>query len=182
MTDNATVPTTQNQVLPQDAGSTGGAAPLVSGAAPQPDSQTLPTVPAPPAGQPPSTDPAQAGAPQKSPLDMLEDILADAQKKDQAKKGETEAAAKAEAEAKAAAEKAAQEAALEAEKLRQQQEDELQLKQKQEELKTIVETPQYQARVDQQQAEEQKHAAEDAAGAGFQITQLGHTKIQVDES
>jgi hypothetical protein len=182
VTDTTQIPTTQSQVLPQDAGST-GAAPTSVGAAPPltPDPSLVPATPT------VSPDPVQAnvptsGTPQKSPLDMLEDILADAQKKDQAKKGEVEAAAKAEAEAKAAAEKAAQEAALEQEKVRQQQEDEALLHQKQEELKTIVETPEYQARVEQQTAEEQKHADETAAGAGFQITQLGHTKIEVDDS
>lgn len=129
----------------------------------------------------PPQPPIDPNAPQKSPLDLLEDILADAQKKDSAKAEEKVEAAKNEEQAKAAADQAATDAAIEAEKEKHRLEDEALLKQKQEELKTIVDTPEYQAKMAQEEAADKQEAEEFSAGQGFDITQLKHTKIQVDE-
>jgi hypothetical protein len=132
----------------------------------------------------PGSDPSQPA--QKSPLDILEEILRES--KDQGGGGPAGPGQPPEPEGPVVGEdgltdeeRAAQQAEREAEKERQRQEDAAALQQQLQALKTIDQTPQYQARVAQEQAEVAADAAKDAALDGFEIFQLKHTKITPDD-
>lgn len=134
----------------------------------------------PPAGGAAPT-PAPAGAPgaQKSPLDVLEDILNES--KGAGGAGADPAAAKAAAEAQVAADAAKAEAEamaqVQADMEKQRVEDQQQLQQQISNLSSIKDTPAYQARVAQDEEKKRQDAATASAGEGFDIVQLGHTKV-----
>ncbi len=139
--------------------------------------------------QPPASDPP---ADQKSPLDILEEILGDA-----AKKGGAGAAAGAvptsdapntpadptmSADRQAQPPPPPQEPAMtieEAEAIKQAhlEADQVALQQKVAELQTITQTPQYQARVEQNTAAATTSEEQTNSQAGFEIVQLEHKKI-----
>ena len=111
-----------------------------------------------------------APADDKNPLDVLEDILKDAKAKGTNQKGPSpeEIAAQQEAEA---LQKAQQ---MQAEhRVQDQQEILAQISQ----LETIKDTPEYHAKVEQEQQAQEEKADEQQAQDGFQIYQLGHKKI-----
>ncbi len=123
-------------------------------------------------------DPA-GGAPagdQKNPLDVLEELL----KESQAKIGPPGGGKAADAPAEPAGptpEQLQQQAELE-ERLRQQAVlDQQAIEKRRIELLGLKDTPQYQARVQQDQAKADDLQSKDTAGQGFQILQLDHTKI-----
>lgn len=129
-----------------------------------------------------ASSPASAPSGQKSPLDILEEILkeSDAQKTGVAGAGSDSASG----QAAAGDEPQPSDEELQAQ-IQQQQEaqrlaDEAALKQQIEELKTINQTPQYQAAQaqDQAEADERQHEADELVG--LEIRQLEHTKIPVD--
>lgn len=127
------------------------------------------------AGADPATDPAA----QKNPLDVLEELL----KESQAKVGGGSMPGMP-GDPGAAAEPAGptpEQLQLQAEyeeKLRQQAIlDQQALEQKRAELEEIKHTPQYQARVQQDQEKADVQQAKSSAGQGFDIKQLEHTKI-----
>jgi len=107
----------------------------------------------------------------KNPLDVLEDILKEAKAKGAAKNtGPTpeEIAAQEEAEALKQAQQ------MQAEhRVQDQQEILVQIS----ELDTIKDTPEYQAKVQQEQAAKDEKAEEQQSQDGFQIYQVGHKKI-----
>lgn len=111
----------------------------------------------------PVSDDIQSGAPQgQSPLDVLDQILNDAQDK----------------AAKEADEKAKEEERKVQEELeRQKQEDARKLQEELEKLKNVTQSPEYQARVEQQQTEDQQSQDKKTAMEGLEIIQIGHTKI-----
>jgi hypothetical protein len=130
--------------------------------------------------------------PQKSPLDILEELLNDTKAKGGAK-GKSSAAlpgvnpgvpdggaADEAAEAAAKAEEAAK-AAEEAERQRiiaqRKLEDEQHLIAQRAAMEELKNTPQYQARVQQDQQEEEEHKQHDEAVQGYEIKQLEHKKI-----
>lgn len=109
--------------------------------------------------------------PQKSPLDLLEDILNES--KNAGGAADPAAAAAAEAEAIAA---------QQAEKISQMQAqnkvaDEQAIEQGIAELSSIKDTPAYQARIQQEAATVQAHDQQADAQRGFEIKQLSHKKI-----
>ncbi len=126
-----------------------------------------------PITQPPATplpaDPAAGGG--KSPLDMLEQIL-----KDQKQEG-AEAPATPVAAPVVPAEPLISPEELQAQQAAHKAQDEVDLKAKIAELETIKQTPEYQARVEQN-AQAQTQAEEAHSGQeGFEIRQLDHTKV-----
>lgn len=123
-------------------------------------------------------------APTKSPLDILEEILNDPSKK----AVQPAAAAATGAPPPNPGEPVPAESALppipqpsEAEILAQQQaqliKDQAELITEQANLQTIVDTPAYQARVQQAAATAEESQRQALAGQGFEIKQLDHTKI-----
>lgn len=126
------------------------------------------TDPSAPAASDPQAAPIQPTAPQggqsKSPLDVLDQILNDAQTK------ATETAAQQEEAEKNKLEEAA---------ARQKEEDKQLLEQQIAELQHVKETPEYQARVQQiaEQSQAQAQHAEEMAGS--EIRQIEHTKVDV---
>lgn len=124
--------------------------------------------------------PAPKSDAQKSPLDVLEEILNES-KGSSGGPAVDPAAAKAAAEAQAAAEAAKAEAEamakVQADMERQRLEDQQKLKEQITDLKTIKDTPAYQARVAQDEEKKQEAAATAVAGAGYEIVQLDHTKV-----
>lgn len=129
-----------------------------------------------PIAKPATTNPSNASdasdvtkdAKKKDPLDVLEDILADAKKvagdANQAKKDAEAEEQRKEAEMKAQMEQhAAQDAAT--------------LVIQQQELSQIAQTPEIQERIRQDQEKKQEEQAEKVAAQGYDIKQLGHTKL-----
>lgn len=111
------------------------------------------------------TDPAQTpNPPKQDPLAVLEDLLNTTQ---------NDAAKAKAAEAQAAAQNA-QIAQLGAE---HQAQDQQALQQQIAELAAIKDTPEYQARVQQDTAQTQANQQQSTAQQGYEIKQLGHTKI-----
>ena len=148
MTDSATNPITQNDLtLPTLDPAVLTADPSVSPSVPT-DSQA-------------STPPAADGK-SPSPLDVLDQILNDAQSK-----------------AKAAEEVKKQEEAkkIEEELERQRQEDAVKVQAQIEELQTVKESPQYQAMVNQHQEQVQQKEDHQKKMDGMEIVQLQHTKL-----
>jgi hypothetical protein len=115
----------------------------------------------------------------KSPLDVLEEILG--------KPGAgLSDADRAQADQKVAETLADQEQAklqeqLAVEEQQQRAEDEAAILQKKQELATVTQSPEYQARVQQEQQEVQAEAAAEEALDGFEIHQIEHTRIDVPE-
>lgn len=109
--------------------------------------------------------PAQPGG--KNPLDVLEEILNQSKKEDTAQQAEAQQAAAEQAEmAQAQQEMAAQ-----------RREDQAKIQQQLEQLKTIEDTPQYQARVEQEAAKVQEKQDSENGTKGNEIRQIQHTKI-----
>lgn len=131
----------------------------------------LPAFPPSPANSGASGKPA---AGQKSPLDVLEDILNDAKGNAQANQAQ-DAAAKAEQEAALAEQKQKEDL----EKLRQQKklEDEQKIQQQLASMQQVMASPiqQERAKQDQEKVETLKHQL--TADEGFEIVQLDHIKI-----
>lgn len=129
--------------------------------------------------QPFPKSPAPTG--QKSPLDILEEILNEA---DAQEDGDTAAAGAPKAGATPAAEPQVPDAEIQAQIKQQEeqhkQQDAIALQQKIEELKTITQTPEYQAAQTQDHAKEEKLHQEEEERAATEIRQLQHTKIPVD--
>lgn len=167
------------------------------------DDQSLPTVPMPadPASNDAGADPqAQASTqvgPQKSPLDILEELLSDARGKSPGSQAGEEpkvpdlsgmadlsspsGGGKGEPSAEEAAAQAARKQAEEAERQKlmaeQQIEDEQQLAVQRQAMEEIKTTPEYQARVQQEEEKKQQQAQDVANQTGFEIVQLQHKKI-----
>jgi hypothetical protein len=108
-------------------------------------------------------DTSTQAAPQKSPLDILEDILdnAEAQKEDQ--------------EALKVAQQ--QEAELKAREEEARQRDLAQLEQERAKMTELEHSPQAQARATQMQTKTEETLQKASDSQGFEIRQLGHTKI-----
>ncbi len=128
-----------------------------------------------PPNLPPSTptDPANPGAPQKSPLDILEDILG----KDPNAAG---AAVPDASPAPADAPPSQPQPTLEEIRALEQEmavRDQAALAAKQAEMASITESPEYQVRVTQDEAAAEQTATASDALEGFEIKQLDHTKI-----
>ncbi len=115
-------------------------------------------------------DNSQGTAGQQNPLDVLEDILNDAKKKSGG--GDPD-----EAKKKAEEEEAQKLAEVEAAEQQQRAKDAQALKQQIAGLSAIKETPQYQARLEQDAEKQEQQQQDQADGEGFEIRQLGHTKI-----
>ena len=139
----------------------------------------------------PAAIPDSASAPakaQKSPLDILEEILKEADSQDAAKAGSTpSAAAPASPDPAVTPEQTAEaDAAVQAQIAQQQeaqrQQDQIALQQQIEALKTISDTPQFQAAQEQHQEEQDVRDSEDVGRVGNEIRQLEHIKIPVDPS
>jgi hypothetical protein len=112
----------------------------------------------------------------KSPLDILEEILDES---DEIEKKEAEIKAKKEAQEEAA--KAAEIAAYEAEVARQKQLDQERLSSQLQELKTIEQTPQYQARKEQIEDQKNQDSTNKQNSEGFEINQIDHKKVSPQE-
>lgn len=110
------------------------------------------------------------GGVSKSPLDVLEEILGDAKGAAQAAQAQNSAQEQEKLELE-------QQAALEAEREQQRAEDAEKLREQMQALQEIHSMPQEQARSEQNQAVEDKKDSEEAANEGFEIVQLGHTKL-----
>lgn len=123
---------------------------------------------------PTASDPA--APPQKSPLDILEEILQ--QKGGVGEPADAASAAPAAPVVDPAAEEAAKLAEIKALEQQSQAEDQAALAAKQAELASAKQTPAYQARVKQDQATKQQSDSQNAAHEGYQIKQLQHTKIE----
>lgn len=116
---------------------------------------------------------------QQSPLDILEEILS--KNKGTAGVGDDVAAdPKADATSQAE-EEAAQLAAVRQQGEEQRQLDQVELQQQLQALQGVRSMPQYQARVEQQQAEQEEKASTAAELAGTEIIQIQRTKIEVEE-
>ncbi|HYD34660.1 MAG TPA: hypothetical protein VD999_01190 [Vitreimonas sp.] len=135
----------------------------------------------PQAGGQPTAAGQPGGMPQKSPLEILEEILGDAKNKAGAGAPAAESAQSAGAVAADPAATSADEAAKLAEiqaRIEQQKiVDQQLLTQQLADLKQIEQTPEYQAKVSQEHAKEEADAAKVAATDGFEIVQLGHKKV-----
>lgn len=126
----------------------------------------MPTMPGPDAGGAPPVG--------QNPLDALEQILQQAK----AGKGGGAAAQAADEEAKAAEQKKQEEQAqFLALQEQKRKDDAVAMMQKLEELKMVKQTPQYQARVEQDQKKESDQQQHDADIDGYEIEQLSHTKL-----
>ena len=126
---------------------------------------TDPVVPVSPSAPVPQPAKPKAGGKQgESPLDVLDQILNEAQDKmeDDTKKKEEEEVKK-----------------MEAEREQQKIKDQLQVQQQIEELKTVTESPEYHARVEQHDTEVQAQSQRAEEMAGTEIRQLGHMKVDV---
>lgn len=137
------------------------------------------------------TKPSTNSQSQQDPLAVLENILNEAKQQDKSDSGKAPDLVKASKNATAKSDKSSPEelAKLEAEKKQKEEEErqrQAQLEaerlrlieqQKQKLEKELKQTPQYQARVQQEaeKAEEKKQHA--SAGEGYEIRQLKHTKI-----
>lgn len=127
--------------------------------------------------------PADPQAPQKSPLDILEELLKDSKKGADGGAGDasgSDAASTSSAETPppATGEMTPEErAALDAKIAEQAAKDQQVMQQTLQGLESVKTSPQYQAKVEQEtkQAEEKQH--EDEEHDGHQIRQLGHTTI-----
>lgn len=146
--------------------------PTPTGVTPAP---TVPPVPA------PSTDATTPAAPSKSPLEILEEMLQASRTQGPAAL-DTNALDGGQPAASPAAPAAAEEpqptqadtqAAMDAHAIVDQEQIQQQLAQMQE----IKNTPEYQARIAQDSAKATEEASKNAQGDGFQIKQLGHTKL-----
>lgn len=134
----------------------------------------------PAAPTPPPVDPTAAQAPAgKSPLEMLEEML-------QATQAQQPAATPAPAQTAASpqggtpppvAEPQLDPAVIAQAQADSNAQDQVDLKAKLEELKTISQTPEYQARVAQNQAAVKEEAQQQSAIQGYEIHQLDHKKI-----
>lgn len=120
---------------------------------------------------------------QKSPLDILEQLLKDSKKdeaaSDQAASPQTPglAAPGGEESAQPAALTPEQIAELDAKLAAQREIDQQKVEQTLSELNSVKTSPQYQARVQQQQQEDQEKQEEAVEHDGHQIRQVSHTKI-----
>ncbi len=115
----------------------------------------------------------------KSPLDVLEEIL-------QENKGAGDAGGASGPTQDKGAEPEqvvdpAEQARIEQQIAQRQLLDQEQIQQQLEELRTIADTPQNQARIEQRQQEEEQHHKAALDADGHQIRQLDHTKIEVSE-
>lgn len=124
----------------------------------------------------PQTPPQNAATDpnQKSPLDILEEILSEKGASAGDPGGMQAEASVAPVVPEPPQPTAEELAQLEAARLAQ---DQAELQQKQAELQTITQTPQYQARVEQEEAAKQQHDQQETAQEGFEIKQIEHTKI-----
>lgn len=120
-----------------------------------------------------TNDPNPVAPAQKSPLDVLEEILQ--QKGQPAAVPSAPQVDPAQQQAELEAAQMAEVHAMEAQK---QAQDQAELAARQTELQQAKQTPAYQARVEQQSTEKQQSDAQTQAHAGYEITQLQHTKIQ----
>lgn len=109
----------------------------------------------------------------KNPLDVLEEILKDAK----AKGGAGNAPSGPSPEELAAEEEARQLAEAQQVMAEKQNEDQQQIVQQIQELQTITQTPENQARLGQINDKKKKEESQKAAGEGFEIEQLGHSKV-----
>lgn len=116
-----------------------------------------------------SADPTGAPTDQKNPLDVLEELLKDS--------GGAGADPKAVADQKTEEEKARQMAELEQKMAEQAKIDEQNIAAQQQLMESLKQTPQYQARVQQNEQKEQEKQEEETAGKGFEITQLKHDTV-----
>jgi hypothetical protein len=151
------------------------------------DPGQTPTPPADPTSVVPSDSTAPAAdpnAPQKSPLDILEEILGDAAKSGAAPGAGAAPGTAGSADAPAEppkpqipAEPQISPEELAAKEAAQKAKDEADILQKQAELQTITQTPEYHARVEQNAAAEASAHEHDTDGQGFEIIQLEHKKL-----
>lgn len=140
-----------------------------------------------------SSDPAASAADQKSPLDILEQLLKDSKKDDATApaasnpgasdpggivgSGASEAAPGGDAAAQPAVLTPEQIAELDAKLAAQRELDQQKVEQTLHELDSVKVSPQYQARVQQQEEEAHQKQEEAIEHDGHQIHQIGHTKI-----
>lgn len=111
------------------------------------------------------------------PLSVLEDLLKQAGS-DGGAAGAPPVAGEAAVDGeKTPEEKAAAQAELEQKLAEQQQRDNEQLVAQREKMHELKNTPQYQARVQQDEEKAVEQSEHDAAGEGYEIRQLDHTKI-----
>lgn len=115
----------------------------------------------------------QTSTDDKNPLDVLEEILKDAKSKG----GAGNAPSGPSAEELAAQEEARQLAEAEQVMSEKKKDDEEKLKLQIQELQTITDTPENQARVEQIEEKKQQEANQKVADEGFEIEQLGHSKV-----
>lgn len=116
---------------------------------------------------PPATD-------DKNPLDVLEELLKDSGGSGSGGSQPAQDPQNGELSEEELAQKRAE---FELKQQEQQEVDAQKLAQQQELLKTLKDTPQYQARVHQEEEKEQEKEAEEQAGDGYEVTQLKHDKI-----
>ncbi len=131
-------------------------------------------------GADPASDPAADPAAQRNPLDVLEELLKESQAKVGAPGGGLPGGGTGPVPAEPAGptpEQLQAQAEME-ERLRQQAViDQQAIEERRAELEQIKNTPQYQARVQQDQEKADQQQTQQAAGQGFDIKQLEHTKI-----
>ncbi len=111
---------------------------------------------------------------QKSPLDILEELLKES--------GNSGASSQPTAPAAEPGQPTEEEKAKKLEELQEKMaeqaiEDKENIAKQQELLESLKQTPQYQARVQQNEEKAQTEADKDTAGQGFEITQLKHDKV-----
>ncbi len=145
-----------------------------SASASSPFAKTAPSDPAAIPTQTQTTNQAvDPAAPQKSPLDVLEEILNEAQAKQSATAAENEQSA----EAQKAAEEEAKLAEVKAQEAAQVQQDLIATEQQKQAIQAETNSDAYKARVQQetQKKTDEEHHAEETKG--YEIIQLGHTKV-----
>lgn len=117
--------------------------------------------------------------PTKSPLDILEEILgksgAGVSDADRAEADQTVAAQKEDTQQLAAQQQ--YEVVLQ----EQQAKDNAAIQEKTQELASIIQTPAYQARVQQEATEHQQQELKDEELDGYEVNQIAHTTIEVTE-
>lgn len=118
----------------------------------------------------PVNTPQTASAPNKNPLDILEEMLQ--------QKGGADDPAPTSPSVDSVAEEAAQLAEVKAMEEQRVARDQAELTARQAELAMATQSTEYQARVQQDQATQEKSSADAAASRGYEVKQLQHTKIQ----
>lgn len=121
-----------------------------------------------------STPTTQAPVDDKNPLDVLEDILKEAK----AKGGKGDDQPTGPTPEELAAQKETEDLAAATQVMAQKKaEDQIQIVEQIKELQTISDTPEYKAKVGQEEGEKATKDAQDAASEGYQINQVGHSKV-----